>query len=81
MTKVHIAVDLGASGGRVALGGITDGRLGVEIVHRFSNAAVSVPTPQGPRLYWDVLGLWREILFGIRLAGGGLEHRCGFLGG
>ena len=61
MNNVHIAVDLGASGGRVALGGISDGRLGVEIVHRFVNAPVSVPTPQGPRLYWDVLGLWREI--------------------
>jgi rhamnulokinase len=69
MNQVHIAVDLGASGGRVALGGITEERLGVEIVHRFVNAPVSVPTPQGPRLYWDVLGLWREILFGIRLAG------------
>jgi rhamnulokinase len=61
----HVAVDLGASGGRVALGTIRDGRLDVEILHRFPNGGVPI---QGG-LYWDHIGLWREILRGLKLAG------------
>lgn len=60
----HIAVDLGASGGRVALGGIADGILDFEILHRFPNRAV----PVGRHLYWNILELWREIRIGLRLA-------------
>src|SRR3954467_6398504 len=61
----HVAIDLGASGGRVAVGTIEDGRLDVEVVHRFPNHGVSTPTG----LYWDILGLWREALHGLKLAG------------
>ncbi|UBV44229.1 rhamnulokinase (plasmid) [Deinococcus taeanensis] len=60
----HVAVDLGASSGRVALGTVHGGTLRVEVLHRFENGGVPV---QGG-LYWDVLGLWREILRGLRLA-------------
>lgn len=67
--KRHIAVDLGASGGRVALGTVTDGKLSVEILHRWPHAGVSV---RG-LLYWDVLGIWKEILFGLAKAGGEVE--------
>jgi rhamnulokinase len=63
--KVYLAVDLGASGGRV-LAGLFDGRrLQLEEVHRFENGAVHV----GPRMYWDLLGLWRHIQDGLRAAG------------
>ncbi|WP_034388934.1 rhamnulokinase family protein [Deinococcus sp. YIM 77859] len=65
-TARHVAIDLGASSGRVALGTVRDGKLVVEVLHRFSNGGVPV---QGG-LYWDVLGLWREILHGLRLAAG-----------
>lgn len=61
MTRRHLAVDLGASGGRVALGTIQEGKLSVEILHRWPHAGVSV---RG-RLYWDVLGIWKEILHGL----------------
>jgi rhamnulokinase len=61
----HVAVDLGASGGRVALGTIRDEKLEVEILHRFPNGGV----PLQGGLYWDVVGLWREILHGLKLAG------------
>ncbi|MER3482158.1 MAG: rhamnulokinase, partial [Meiothermus sp.] len=64
----HVAVDLGASGGRVALGTVQEGRLEVEVLHRFSNGPVQVPVGDGINLYWDVLGLWREILHGLRQA-------------
>ncbi len=61
----HIAVDLGASGGRVALGWFQDGRLEVHIMHRFPNGAV----PVRGALHWDIVGLWREVLHGLGLAG------------
>jgi rhamnulokinase len=60
----HIAIDLGASGGRVGLGWLESSKLEVEIVHRFWNGV----TPLQGGLYWDVLGLWREILQGLKLA-------------
>jgi len=66
----HLAVDLGASSGRVALGTLEGGRLSTRILHRFPNGSVSVPTQGGTRLYWDVLGLWREVLHGLKLAAG-----------
>jgi rhamnulokinase len=60
----HLAVDLGASGGRVALGTVADGKLSFEILHRWSHAGVSV---RG-RLYWDVLAIWKEMIHGLTLA-------------
>jgi rhamnulokinase len=65
----HIAIDLGASGGRVALGWlesekIEPGKLEVVILHRFWNGA----TPIRGALYWDIIALWREIRHGLQLA-------------
>ncbi|WP_225429820.1 rhamnulokinase [Deinococcus detaillensis] len=65
-----IAVDLGASSGRVALGRLEgqppQQRLSIEILHRFPNGGV----PVRGGLYWDVLNIWREILHGLKLAAG-----------
>ena len=63
-SSLHVAIDLGASGGRVALGWLEAGTLEVEILHRFPNGAV----PIRGALHWDIVGLWREILHGLRLA-------------
>jgi rhamnulokinase len=60
----HIAIDLGASGGRVAVGSVDQGVLSFDLLHRFPNRAV----PLGAGLYWNVLELWREIRHGLRLA-------------
>lgn len=60
----HVAIDLGASGGRVALGAVVDGVLDFEIIHRFRNRPVRL----GRHFYWDILSLWREIRDGLRLA-------------
>lgn len=68
MPSYHVAVDLGASGGRVALGTVGAGGIEAEVLHRFPNGPVRVPLGDGIGLYWDVLGLWREILHGLRLA-------------
>ncbi|OLV17759.1 rhamnulokinase [Deinococcus marmoris] len=63
-TRRFIAIDLGASSGRVALGTLEGGKLQVEILHRFPNGGV----PVRGQLYWDILGLWREVLHGLKLA-------------
>ncbi len=57
-----LAVDLGASSGRVMLGQWDGERWALHELHRFPNGAVSV---RG-HLYWDVLRLWQEIKTGMR---------------
>jgi rhamnulokinase len=61
-----LAFDLGAESGRAILGTFVDGRLTLEVLHRFPNSGVRV----GDHLYWDVLRLWTEIKEGLRLAAG-----------
>ena len=64
MAGRYAAVDLGASSGRVVVGHASADRLELEEVHRFANGPVRLP--EG--LHWDVLGLWRDTLVGLRLA-------------
>ncbi len=64
-----VAVDLGASSGRVIAGHLDDGRLRTVELSRFDNRPVPVPTPTGTRLHWDVLALWAGVTAGIRAAG------------
>ncbi|WP_156753529.1 rhamnulokinase [Actinokineospora pegani] len=65
------AVDLGATSGRVLVGLVGPDHLSAEEVHRFANEPVRL----GPTLHWDVLGLYRETLAGLRaaLSGGRLD--------
>ncbi|MCR1784290.1 rhamnulokinase [Nocardioides carbamazepini] len=56
------AVDLGATSGRVMSGRITGERVEINEMHRFPNGAVRA---RGA-LFWDVLGIHRETLAGIR---------------
>jgi rhamnulokinase len=58
------AVDLGAQSGRVAVGHFDGERLETTEVHRFAN----VPVRLGETLHWDILGLYREVLDGLRAA-------------
>lgn len=78
MTTV-VAIDLGASSGRV-LRGVFDGeRLAIEECSRFPNGPVAVPGPRrsdgsqsgdeaGVAYEWDILALWRGIMDGLREA-------------
>ena len=78
MTTV-VAIDLGASSGRV-LRGVFDGeRLAIEECSRFPNGPVAVPGPRRSdasqsggeaqvAYEWDILALWRGILEGLREA-------------
>ena len=56
------AVDLGASSGRVIHGRVGPGVLQMTEVRRFRNGAVTLPDG----LYWDVLGLYQDIVTGLR---------------
>lgn len=69
MSSTLVALDLGASSGRVITARLRDNRLDLHEVARFPNAPVALPTADGPRLYWDILRLWEAVLDGLRLAG------------
>lgn len=57
----YIAVDIGASSGRVILGWIEAGKLQMKEMHRFKNAMSLV----GDSFTWDVDGLFNEIITGL----------------
>jgi rhamnulokinase len=69
---VALAVDLGASGGRVVSGAFDGRLLELEEIHRFENG----PVAMGGRLIWDLPRLWQEVVAGLRAAaarhGGGV---------
>jgi rhamnulokinase len=64
MCAAHIAVDMGAESGRVIVGVLEGGRLRLDEVHRFTHEPVWLPTG----LHWDISGIWREIVAGLRRA-------------
>ena len=67
MPQKHVlAVDFGASSGRVLLGGFDGSFLDLQEVHRFSNDPVIL----GDTMYWDVLRLFYEIKQGLLKAKG-----------
>ncbi len=62
------AIDLGATSGRVILGTWSKNQLKLKEVHRFPNAFQSI----GEHDYWNVAGLWSEILTGLNAAAAAL---------
>src|SRR5205823_5412031 len=63
-TRNLAAVDLGASSGRVLLARFDGQQLNLEEVCRFPNQPVTL---RGHR-FWNILGLWDDILTGLRKA-------------
>ncbi|WP_037914995.1 rhamnulokinase [Actinacidiphila yeochonensis] len=63
-TAAFAAADLGATSGRVILGHLGPGRLDLAELHRFANRPVRLPGG----LHWDLLGLYGEVLAGLRRA-------------
>ena len=60
-----VAIDLGASSGRV-LRGVFDGeRIHVEECARFANGPILVPDEKGGDYEWDLLALWKGITEGL----------------
>ena len=60
-TKAYLAIDLGASSGKVIVGTYDGHRTSVQEVHRFPNGAVS----EAGSLRWPIRRLFREIQTGI----------------
>jgi rhamnulokinase len=74
--KVFLAVDLGASSGRV-VGALFDGKsIQLEEVFRFENGGVTA----NDQLYWDVLRQWTNIQQGLRAAHGKYGDRIASVG-
>ena len=72
--KVYLAIDLGASSGRVVVGVPEDRRLRTEQIARFSNA----PCQLGNRLVWNFPSLWNDVLEAMRCAARqGYDHLAG----
>ncbi|MBI4942526.1 MAG: rhamnulokinase [Actinobacteria bacterium] len=69
--SVHVAVDLGASSGRVMLARVGPAGDGVRLeeVHRFGNEPVTLWENGSGALHWDVVRLFAEVLSGLRAAG------------
>src|SRR5262245_22334492 len=63
-TKSLLAFDLGAESGRALVGKFDGQKLGLDVVHRFPNGAVQTLDT----LHWDVLGLYGEMIAGLRKA-------------
>lgn len=63
-TKKILAFDLGAESGRGLIGQFDGERIHLEVVHRFANGAV----PLLDKLHWNALGLYQEMLSGMRKA-------------
>jgi rhamnulokinase len=61
-TKTNfLAVDLGASSGRILLARWDGARFELQELHRFGNGPISIHG----HLYWDVLQLWNEVKVGL----------------
>ncbi|MEK4566687.1 rhamnulokinase [Alkalihalobacillus sp. FSL R5-0424] len=69
MSSTHIAVDIGASSGRLLVGTLQDQKIDLQEVHRFQNAMIH----RSGHLCWDVDDLFVEIKKGIRIC-----HEKGF---
>lgn len=65
MKKCSLAVDIGASSGRVVVGFVEDGLIKKEEIHRFENNLIE----KGGYICWDIDKLYEEIKTGLRMAG------------
>ena len=63
-TKTYLAIDLGASSGRVMAGRFAGGKLEIEEVHRFPNSGVE----KEDGWHWDFEGLFASIVEGLGIA-------------
>jgi rhamnulokinase len=63
--QVFLAVDLGASSGRVVAGLFDGTRLALEEVYRFDNGGVTA----AGRMQWPLLSQWQNVVRGLKAAG------------
>lgn len=61
--KHYFAVDLGATSGRTILATYAEGKILMKEISRFANPMI----PFGGHLYWDIAGLYNEVLKGLKI--------------
>jgi rhamnulokinase len=64
MSASLVAVDLGATSGRVIAGNVSANAVHHEVVHRFPNG----PVESAGELHWDATGLFAHLLDGLAMA-------------
>lgn len=64
--RAFVAIDLGATSGRVILATLTGDGVTLDVVHRFPNRLLSI----GGRWHWNIYALYEEILHGLTCIGG-----------
>lgn len=60
--KRFLAFDIGASSGRAIVGILTNERLKLDEIYRFPNSGIK----KGQEILWDILGIYFEILNGLK---------------
>lgn len=66
MSGTVVAVDLGATSGRVITGRVDANAVSLHQNARFANTPVAVWEGNRPALHWNILELWRGVLGGLR---------------
>jgi rhamnulokinase len=66
MKNVFLSIDLGAGSGRIIAATTNFSKMELEEVHRFANPGTNIPGGS----YWNMIGLYRDILDGLRKAVG-----------
>ncbi len=72
----HLAIDLGASGGKVNLGCFDGNKISIQKIYSFSNSPIVLRN----HIHWDVLRLLEEIIKGISLANKMLDGQIDSIG-
>ena len=62
--NTYLAADFGGGSGRIIAGTISNGKLHIEEIHRFTNRLVQL----GKHIYWDFPCLFQDMKEGMRLA-------------
>lgn len=65
MTKNYIAVDLGATSGRVILAKVSEEALEMETIHRFPTPLLQI----GGRYCWNIYSIYDDIIKGLTMVG------------
>lgn len=58
----HLAFDLGAESGRAVVGTFSDGKIQMDVIHRFPTGGLKISGSS----YWNVLGFFEEMLFALK---------------
>src|SRR5436190_4268807 len=64
-SQVFLAIDLGASGGRVVAGLFDGQQLSLEEVYRFDNGGIHA----AHHMHWPLMSLWQHVTRGLKAAG------------